>query len=78
MLGFIKKQDFAVQVGQPIEPRLTYDKDFCNTSAYSKADQSTEAGMKDTTENWKVEDRKRSSQKNSRVRTPYKLLSNKS
>jgi hypothetical protein len=46
MLGFMKKQDFGVQVTQSIEPRSTYDKDLCNTSAYSKADQSTDAGLR--------------------------------
>jgi len=78
MLGFIKKEDYGVQVGQAIESRSSYDKDFSNTSAYSKADQSTDAGLRDTADNWKLDDRKRCSQKNSRVRTPYKLMSNKS
>ena len=78
MLGFIKKEDFGVQVTQPVDSRSTYDKDCCSTSAYSKADQSTEAGLRDTMDNWKLKDRKQSSQKNSRVRTPYKLMNNKS
>lgn len=78
MLGFIKKVDFGVQVAQPIEPRSTFGKDCCSTSAYSKADQSTEAALRDKIVNWKLKDPKQSSHKNSRVKTPYKLMNNKS
>jgi hypothetical protein len=65
-------------VSEPIEKKTTYEKDFCSTSSTSKVDQSTDAGLRDTAENWKVNDRKRSSQINSRVGTPYKTMSNKS
>ena len=65
-------------MSQPIEKKITYDKDFCSTTTTSKADQSTDTGLRDTAENWKIHDRKRSSQRNLRVRTPYKTMSNKS
>jgi hypothetical protein len=46
MLGFIKKEDFAVQVDRNIESRSSYDKDYSKISTYSKAEQSTDAGLR--------------------------------
>lgn len=46
MLGFIKKEDFGVQADRNIESRTSYDKDFSKISTYSKAEKSTDAGLK--------------------------------
>jgi hypothetical protein len=46
MLGFTKKEDFGVQVDINVESGMTCDKDMSKISAYSKGEQSTDAGMR--------------------------------
>ena len=43
MLGFIKKQDFEVQVDTNSEIMCSFDKDISKISSSSKAEQSTDA-----------------------------------
>ncbi len=48
MLGFIKKQDFAIQTESNIQSRLTYNKDHSKISYYSKPEKSTDTCMNDS------------------------------
>lgn len=78
MLGFIKKQSFGTQTETKQDQVCSFERDLSKISSSSKAEQSTSAQLRITDENWTAKNAKRSSQKQSRVKTPYKLLNNRS
>jgi hypothetical protein len=63
MLGFIKKEDFSVQVNLNGESRSTYDSDTLKLSSYSKDNLDTNGGMQETVSTWNSKDKKRSTKK---------------
>jgi len=46
MLGFTKKEDFGTQCDLNTKEKTLSDKDMSKISAYSKGEQSTDAGMR--------------------------------
>lgn len=78
MLGFIKKQDFSTQTEIRQEQVCSFERELSKISYESKAQQSTAAELRLTDENWVCKEQKKSTHKQSRVKTPYKLLNNRS
>lgn len=63
MLGFSKKTDFAVQADIGFQSAGSFYKTSSKVSTYSKCEKSTDIGMRQTADNWNMNQRKKTNRK---------------